>query len=53
MSCVGHQILLRSFVSGLNAWIVVCLVFVHVGAVDLSSHVGFIPTWLVSHFLVV
>ena len=53
VSFVGHNILLRSFASGLNAWTVVCLVFVHeeyLGVVDLTSHV--IPTWLASYFLV-
>ena len=44
-----------NIVSGLNAWTVICLVFVHeeyLGAVDLTSHVGIIPTWLASYFLV-
>ena len=42
------------FVSGLNAWIVV-LVFSmeeYLEAVDLTSYVGTIPTWLASYFLV-
>ena len=42
------------FVSGLNAWIVV-FGFEHeeyLEAVDLKSHVGIIPTWLASYFLV-
>ena len=43
-----------SFVSGLNAWIVVYGVeheeFLE--AVDLTSYVGTIPTWLASYFLV-
>ena len=42
------------FVPGLNAWIVV-FGFEHeeyLEAVDLTSHVGFIPTWLASYFLV-
>ena len=50
---VGRQILLRSIVSGLNAWTGV--VFVHeeyLGAVDMTSHVGTIPTGLASYFLV-
>ena len=55
MSFVGHQILVRFFcVSGLNAWIVV-VIFEHeeyLEAVDLTSHVGIIPTWLASYFLV-
>ena len=53
MSFVGPQILLRSIVSGLNAETVV--VFVHeeyLGAVDMTSHVGTIPTGLASYFLV-
>ena len=53
---VGRQILLRSFVSGLNTWTVVVFVFfVHeqyLVAVDMTSHVGTIPTWLASYFLV-
>ena len=54
-SFVGRQILLRSFVSGLNAWTVVFVFCVHegyLGAVDMTSHVGTIPTWLASDFLV-
>ena len=46
VSFVGHQILLRLCVSGLNAWIVV-VIFEHgeyLEAVDLTSHVGIIPT---------
>ena len=42
------------FVSGLNAWIVV-FGFEHeeyLEAVDLTSYVGTIPTWLASYFLV-
>ena len=42
------------FVSGLNAWIVV-FGFEHekyLKAVDLTSYVGVVPTWLASHFLV-
>ena len=41
-------------VSGLNAWIVV-FDFEHeecLEAVDLTSRVGTIPTWLASYFLV-
>ena len=52
LSFVGPQILLRSIVSGLNAETVV--VFVHekyLGAVDMTSHVGTIPTGLASYFL--
>ena len=43
-----------SFVSGLNAWIVVLGVEheEYLVAVDLTSDVGTIPTWLVSYFLV-
>ena len=57
LSVVGRQILLRFFVSGLNAWtVVVVLFFVHeeyLGAVDMTSHVGTIPTaGLASYFLV-
>ena len=42
------------FVSGLNAWIVVFGVEheEYVEAVDLTSYVGTIPTWLASYFLV-
>ena len=42
------------FVFGLNAWIVV-FGFEHeeyLEAVDLTSHVGIIPTWLASYLLV-
>ena len=43
-----------SFVSGLNAWIVVFGVEheEYLEAVDLTSYVGTIPTWLASYFLV-
>ena len=43
-----------SFVSGLNAWIVVFGVKreEYLVAVDLTSYVGTIPTWLASYFLV-
>ena len=43
-----------SFVSGLNAWIVVFGVEheEYLEAVDLTSYVGTIPTWLDSYFLV-
>ena len=42
-----------SFVSGLNAWIVVfCVEHEYLEAVDLTSYVGTIPTWLASYFLV-
>ena len=43
-----------SFVSGLNAWIVVLVVEheEHLAAVDLTSDVVTIPTWLASYFLV-
>ena len=42
------------FVSGLNAWIVVYFLCMseYLVAVDLTSHVGTIPTWLGSYFLV-
>ena len=42
------------FVSGLNAWIVVFGVEPeeYLEAVDLTSYVGTIPTWLASYFLV-
>ena len=53
LSFVGRQILHRSIVSGLKAWAVV--VFVHeeyLGALDMTSHVGTIPTGLASYFLV-
>ena len=56
MSFVGHQILLRSIVSGLHAWTVPLLFFVHeeyLGAVDMTSHVGTIPTALASYFCVI
>ena len=52
VSFIGNQILLRSFVSGLNAWTVGCLVLMHeeyLGTVDLTSHVGTVPTWLASY----
>ena len=41
-----------SFVSGLNAWIVVFGVEheEYVEAIDLTSYVGTIPTWLASYF---
>ena len=61
MSCVsfvGYQILTirRSLVSALNAWTVVYMFVVHeeylVITVDLTSHVGTIPTCLASYFLV-
>ena len=44
----------NSFVSGLNAWIVVFGVGheEYLEAVDLTSYVGAIPTWLASYFLV-
>ena len=51
VSFVGRQILLRSYVSGLNAWTVLFEFFVHeeyLGAVDMTLHVGTIPTWLAS-----
>ena len=54
-SFVGRQILLRPFISGLNMWTVVFVFCVHeeyLGVVDMSSHVGTIPTWLTSYFLV-
>ena len=43
-----------SFVSGLSAWIVVFGVEheEYLEAVDLTSYVGTIPTWLASYFLV-
>ena len=43
-----------SFVSGLNAWIVVFGVEheEYLVAIDLTSDVGTIPTWLASYFLV-
>ena len=43
-----------SFVSGLNAWIVVFGVEheEYLEAVDLTWYVGTKPTWLVSYFLV-
>ena len=43
-----------SFVSGLSAWIVVFGVEheEYLVAVDLTSYVGTIPTWLASYFLV-
>ena len=43
-----------SFVSGLNAWIVVFGVEheEYLEAVDVTSYVGTIPTWLASYFLV-
>ena len=43
-----------SFVSGLNAWIVVFGVEheEYLEAVDLTSYVGTIPTWLASDILV-
>ena len=44
-----------SFVSGLNAWIVVFVGVEHeeyLVAVDLTSDVVTIPTWLASYFLV-
>ena len=43
-----------SFVSGLNAWIVVLGVEheEYLKDVDLASYVGTIPTWLASYFLV-
>ena len=43
-----------SFVSGLNAWIVVFGVEheEYLEAVDLTLYVGIIPTWLASYFLV-
>ena len=43
-----------SFVSGLNAWIVVFGVEQeeYLEAVDLISYVGTVPTWLASYFLV-
>ena len=44
----------RSFVSSLNAWIVVFGVEheEYLEAVDLTSYVGTVPTWLASYFLV-
>ena len=43
-----------SFVSGLNAWILVFSVEheEYLVVVDLTSDVGTIPTWLASYFLV-
>ena len=43
-----------SFISGLNAWIVVFGFEYeeYLEAVDLTSYVGTIPTWLASYFLV-
>ena len=43
-----------SFISGLNAWIVVFGVEheEYLEAVDLTSYVGTIPTWLASCFVV-
>ena len=43
-----------SFVSGLSAWIVVFGAEheEYLEAVDLTSYVGTIPTWLASYFLV-
>ena len=43
-----------SFVSGLNAWTVVLVVEheEYLAAVDLTSDVVTIPTWLASYFLV-
>ena len=43
-----------SFVSGLNAWIVVFGVEheEYLVAADLTSYVGTIPTWLAAYFLV-
>ena len=55
VSFVGRQILLRSLVSGLNAWTVVsvfCAYEKYLGAIDLTLHVGTIPTWFASYFLV-
>ena len=53
-TCVIHGLARYSFVSGLNAWIVVFGVEheEYLEAVDLTSYVGTIPTWLVSYFLV-
>ena len=56
LSFVGRHILLRSLVSGLNAWRTVPLLFfVHeeyLGAVDMTSHLGIIlSTGLASYFL--
>ena len=50
MGCLGTP----SFVSGLNAWIVVFGVEheEYLEAVDLTSYVGIIPTWLASYFFV-
>ena len=55
VSFVGCLILLRSLVSGLNAWTVVyvcCAYEEYLVTVDPTSHVGTIPTWLASYFLV-
>ena len=55
MSSVGQQILLRYFVSGLNTHVDHGLFFVHeeyLVVVDLTSHVGTVPTWIASYFLV-
>ena len=45
---------MEAFVSGLNAWIVMFGVEhdEYLEAVDLTSYVGAIPTWLASYFLV-
>ena len=53
VSCMGW-LGTPSFVSGLNAWIVVFGVEheEYLEAVDLTSYVGTIPTWLPSYFLV-
>ena len=53
-TCVIHGLDTSSFVSGLNAWIVVFGVEheEYLVAVDLTSYVGTIPTWLASYFLV-
>ena len=55
-TCVIHGLAIDTplFVSGLNAWIVVFGVEheEYLQAVDLTSYVGTIPTWLASYFLV-
>ena len=54
--CVIHGLAIDTspFVPGLNAWIVVFGVEheEYLEAVDLTSFVGTMPTWLASYFLV-
>ena len=53
LSFVGRQILLCSTVSGLNTRTVVVFVYEeYLGAVDMTLHVGTIPTGLAFYFLV-